>query len=128
MYDKKDDEDVTSSCIGLQGYNYDPSIYNKIDINLVIEIDAVLVQLRGKVTSKWYQFGLRLGLPGEYLDTLKQHQEEDRLLEVLDHWLKCNPKKPTWKDLDLALNGLGVTHVQPTANSIVVYDLAGKSC
>jgi hypothetical protein len=58
--------------------------------------------LHGQVTSKWYQFGLALGVPKEILNQLTDYSEEDSLVELLDYWLKHHPNQPTWQEVSNA--------------------------
>jgi hypothetical protein len=70
--------------------------------------------LRGQVSSKWYTFGLALGVPKQLLNQLEHHSDEECLIEVLDYWLKHHPGKPTWKEIMDAKNRivLSTAHVQ----------------
>ena len=71
-----------------------------------MKLEDMLAKLRGKVDSKWYQFGLAIGLPKEMLSQLVGYSNEDCLVEVLDFWLKHHPDQPTWKELADALEDL----------------------
>ena len=46
-------------------------------------LNSLLHLLQGQVTSKWYQFGLALGVSNMILDQLTEYSEEDSLVEVL---------------------------------------------
>lgn len=58
--------------------------------------------LKGQITSKWYQFGVALGIPQTTLEQLTNYNEEDSLIELLDYWLKHHPNQPTWQEINNA--------------------------
>ena len=60
--------------------------------------------LGGQLSSKWYSFGLALGVPKQFLNQLKHHSDEECLVEVLDHWLRNHPGEPTWQEAVEAKN------------------------
>ncbi len=68
--------------------------------------------LRGQVSSKWYTFGLALGVPKQLLNHLEHHSDEECLVEVLDYWLKHHPGKPTWKEIMDAKNRIASSTAQ----------------
>lgn len=76
------------------------------------------------MSTQWYQFGLAIGVPGEYLETLNGCPDEECLVELLDYWLRHHPDQPTWKEVADAVKDIG-DHQLQLANSI--YDLAGKT-
>ena len=57
----------------------------------------------------WYQFGLKIGVPSEYLDQLKTYPENELecMIEVADHWLRNHPNKPTWQEVEDAMTNIG---------------------
>ena len=65
---------------------------------------SLVCVLRGQVSSKWYIFGLALGVPKQFLNQLKCDSDEECLGEVLDYWLKQHPGKPTWQEIMDAKN------------------------
>ena len=70
----------------------------QLDIN--INLDVLLIQLRLQVTPKWYQFGLAIGIPKEVMDKYSDHPDEECLVEVLDYWLRNqHESKLTWKEV-----------------------------
>lgn len=61
--------------------------------------------LKGQaISSKWYHFGIALGVPKKILDQLTDYSKEDSLVEVLDYWLTHHPQQPTWKEISDAQN------------------------
>ena len=66
-----------------------------------------MIRLQGRVSSRWYQFGLALGVPNSVLGQLKDYLDEDVLVEILDYWLKNHPFRPTWQDVATALKQAG---------------------
>ena len=71
-----------------------------------LDLENLLVKLRGKIKGHWYQFGLTIGVPKEALSQLVGYDEEDCLVEILDYWLKNHPDQPTWKELADAMEDL----------------------
>ena len=51
------------------------------------------------IRSKWYEFGLHLGVPDEKLEEFKE--KDDPLSEVIDYWLWGNirDKLVTWRHI-----------------------------
>ena len=66
---------------------------------LAIDLNSLVHALQGQFSSKWYSFGLAIGVPKEMLNQLKHHSDDGCLVEVLDHWLKNHPSKPTWEEV-----------------------------
>ena len=92
----------------LYGYvNFNQMSSHNIEINVDImfhsdyplNLNSLLHMLQGQMTSKWYLFGLALGVPKMILDQLTDYSEEDSLVEVLDYWLTHHPQKPTWQEI-----------------------------
>jgi hypothetical protein len=74
---------------------YEYSELEEIPLNL----NSLLQKLQGCISKQWYQFGLLLGIPMDVLEGFNLYSEEDCLVEVLDHWLKNHPGKPTWQQI-----------------------------
>lgn len=55
------------------------------------------------MTSKWYQFGLAVGIGKEILDKYSDCTQEEGIVEVMDYWLRNHPNQLTWKDVAEAL-------------------------
>ena len=64
-----------------------------------IDLDQLLMKLKGKLSSQWYLYGLAIGVPKEVLDKLKDCPEEECLTEVLDYWLSNHFSQPTWSEV-----------------------------
>ena len=62
-----------------------------------------MIQLRPQVSSKWYQFGLAIGINKETMDVYSSHPDEECLVEVVDYWLRNHTSKPSWKEIAIAL-------------------------
>ena len=69
----------------------------------------------------WYQLGLELGVPVNFLETLIGYPDDDCLVEVLDNWLRNHPDKPTWDEIEKALQ----TFVDATQHNSP-YDIPGE--
>ena len=67
-------------------------------------LDSLVHTLKGQITSKWYQFGVALGVPQTTLEQLMNHcnSEQDSLIELLDYWLQHHPNQPTWQEVTAA--------------------------
>ena len=63
----------------------------------------MLIQLQDKVTQKWFEFGLTLGVPSEVMEKYKDHPPEECIIEMLDYWLRHHPHQPTWREIAHAL-------------------------
>ena len=71
----------------------------------MVNLDSLLIQLRLQVTPKWHQFGAAVGIPEEILEQYSSYPADERLMEVLDYWLK-NDENPTWRDVAKVLNDI----------------------
>ena len=83
--------------------------YKQYNLDHPLDLNSLLTLLQGHVTSKWYQFGLALGVPKKILDQLINYSEEDSLVEVLDYWLTHHPNQPTWQEVSDAQNKINFT-------------------
>ena len=67
------------------------------------------------VAAKWYDLGLELGIPSDYLDAIKSaHSDpQDCLREMLRKWLSGVDPEPSWKVLSGALRNeaVGFAHL-----------------
>jgi hypothetical protein len=85
-----------------------------------LNLDTLLIQLRGAVTSRWYQLGEALEVSKEVLDKCTNYPPEESIVEVLDQWLRNFPGRPTWRGV---ANALRRTGFQQLANDIeMVYE------
>ena len=55
------------------------------------------------MTPKWYQFGVAIGIEENVLERYSNYPDEVCIVEVLDHWLRNNHTKPTWRRVGEAL-------------------------
>ena len=69
----------------------------------LLDLDSVLTRLNGQVKAEWYQFGVAIGLPIEFLESLKSYHHVECMVELVDYWLNNHPDQPTWKEIADAL-------------------------
>ena len=73
-----------------------------------LNLDILLIQISPHINSKWYQFGLAIGIPKEILDKCLDYPTEQSVIEVLDYWLRIQKQcKPTWKVIAKGLQTIG---------------------
>lgn len=72
--------------------------YSELE-GIPLNLNSLLQKLQGCISKQWYQFGLLLGIPMDVLEGFNLYSEDDCLVEVLDHWLKNHPGKPTWQQI-----------------------------
>ena len=72
-----------------------------------LNLDNFLIQVRTQLTSKWYQFGLALGVDKDILNKYSEFPPEESIVEVADYWLRNSYTKPTWRDVARALKKIG---------------------
>ena len=87
--------------------------------SLLVNLDILLVQLRDKITSRWYEFGLVVGVPKEVMDSYSGYPADQCVVEMLDYWLRHCPREPTWKDVAHALKEINL--YQLAASILQVY-------
>ena len=83
-----------------------------------LNLDCLLIQLQGKVTQKWHQFGLALGLEKEVLDQFLKYPPEQSIVEILDHWLKRDEEQPNWAGIAKALRQISFHQLAEEIESI----------
>ena len=76
-----------------------------------ITLDSLLIQLREKVTDKWYELGQALGVPVKVMETFKGHPSDQCMIETLDYWLRNHPDQPTWREVTQALDAIGFSEL-----------------
>ena len=82
---------------------YGDYLFAHVD-NISLNLDSLLIQLQDKVTEKWHQFGVALGIEKEILDRCLDYLPEQSIVEMLDHWLRSNEhEKRNWRDVARAL-------------------------
>ena len=79
-----------------------------IIIIAVLDLDSVLLKLRTTMNSNlWHQFGMELGVPVGFLETLREYPDDESMVELLDHWLRNHPRKPTWDEIEQVVRKIG---------------------
>jgi hypothetical protein len=68
-----------------------------------VNLDLLLILLKDKLTPKWYEFGLVVGVPKEVMDGYLGYPSDQSLIEVLDYWLRCHYGQLTWREVAQAL-------------------------
>ena len=69
-----------------------------------IDLDSLLIEVKGKLDTKlWYQFGVALGVPIEFLEGVKGCPEYECMIELIDYWLCNHQGQPSMKEIDDAL-------------------------
>ena len=98
----------------------------KIIIAESLNLDSLLIRLKDyKVTEKWYQFGVALGVEKEVLDRCLNYPPEQSIVEMLDHWLRsCDLEERNWRDVAKALRQ--IEHHQ-LAEKIKIIDKTGHN-
>ena len=76
--------------------------YTDTESDNSLNLDSLLIQLQDKVTPKWYQFGVALGIENAILDRCLSYHPEQSIIEILDHWLR-NDTKQSWGEVARAL-------------------------
>ena len=74
-----------------------------------LDLNSLLYKLQDQVNIQWYKLGLAIGVPKEILEQLKDYTKEDRLVELLDYWLKHHPGQPTWQEVADAIRKVELT-------------------
>ena len=82
---------------------YGDYLFARVDM-ISLNLDSLLIQLQDKVTRKWHQFGVALGIEKEILDRCRNYPPEQSIIEMLDHWLRnYEHEKCNWRDVARAL-------------------------
>ena len=86
----------------------------------LLNLDSLLIQLKPEVTSKWEQFASVVGLSQEVIIDLSNCGPDERMVEMLDYWLRHHPSKPTWREVAQILEEL---HLYQLADDLLkVYE------
>ena len=75
------------------------SLLLDLDMNIVLHLDQLLSKLRSQVSPKWRQFGFAVRVPVETLNELTSYQEEQRLSEIANYWMKQHQGRLTWREV-----------------------------
>ena len=69
-----------------------------------IDLDSLLIEVKGKLDNKfWYQFGVALGVPIEFLEGVKGCPEYESMIELIDYWLSHHQGRPSLEEVDDAI-------------------------
>ena len=98
-------------------HNFDIDAYDSLNL------DTLLIQVRGAVTPHWYQLGQALDVSKDVLDRCSNYPPEESIVEVLDQWLRNFPGRPTWRDV---ANALRKIDLQQLANDIEMVYVTGS--
>ena len=93
------------------------------DADDTLNLDTLLIQVKGAVTSRWYELGVALEISKEVLDRYCSRPPEESIIEMLDQWLRSGPVKRTWRDVANALRKISL---QRLANDIEKVYETGK--
>ena len=100
-----------------------------------LNLDTLLIQVRGGVTQWWYQLGEALEVSKDVLDKCTNYPPEESIVEILDQWLRNFPGHPTWRDVANALRKIGfqqlandIEMVYETGNNIILDPSCNKYC
>ena len=97
----------------------------KFDEDDSLNLDTLLIQIQGAVTSRWYQLGKALGVDKDALNKCTNYPPEESIVEILDQWLRNFPGRPTWRDVTNALRKI---NLQQLANDIdLVYETGNQN-
>ena len=76
-------------------------------VDLCLNLDNLLIQIRRQVTPKWLQFGLAVGINEEILEQFSNFPPEECIVEMLDLWLRTSERAVTWRDVANVLKQIG---------------------
>jgi hypothetical protein len=80
-------------------------------MNVVLHLDQLLSKLCSQVSPKWRQFGFAVRVPVETLNELSSYQEEDRLSEIADYWMKQHQGRLTWREVARIMREIDISPV-----------------
>lgn len=81
-------------------------LHTNLFVDKFINLDNVLIQLRGDVSQEWYKFGLNLGIPKEVMDKYSAYPVDQCMIETIDYWLRHHEGRPTWREVAMALEAI----------------------
>ena len=87
------------------------------NIDIALNLDSLLIQLQDKITQKWHQFGIALGIDKEVLDHYLNYPPEQSIIEILDHWLRRNAEQ-SWGEIAKALRQISYHKLAEEIESI----------
>ena len=89
----------------------------------MLNLDSLIIQLKPEVTSKWEEFAKVVGLSQEVIKDLSSCGPSERMVEMLDYWLRHHPSKPTWREVAQILEKI---HFYQLADDILKVYKTGK--
>jgi hypothetical protein len=92
-------------------------------MNVVLHLDQLLLKLRSQVSPKWRQFGFAVRVPVETLNELSSYQEEDRLSEIADYWMKQHQGRLTWREVARIMREIDLNDLA----EVILNDSTGKA-
>ena len=86
------------------------------------------MQLKPTVTDMWFQFGKAIGTKKEILDQYSQLEPDQRLVEILDNWLRNHNQQPTWNEIAEALTEIGLEQLALDIKSVYETGMHTHEC
>ena len=87
-----------------------------------LNLDSLLLKLDGRLDTQWLSLGTALGIPTDFLTSLKGYTDKECMVEMLDHWLRHHPDQPTWKEVADAIENIRDYNLASSIKGI--YELA----
>ena len=75
------------------------------------------------MTSKWDQFAAAIGVSETMMNDLSNYGSEERMVELLDYWLRNQPNKPSWREVAKVLEEI---HLYQLADDIMKVYKTGR--
>ena len=95
--------------LAIRYFSYSLLIQCHTGADLQINLDSLLIQLKGKVSSKWYQFGEAAGIDKRVLDNyVKNCSPDECIVEMFDYWLRSYKGKMTWRVVAAILRSINL--------------------
>ena len=80
-----------------------------------MDLDSLLIVLKQKLTPKWYDFGLVVGVPQDLMDSYSGYPSDQCLTEVLDYWLRHHAGTMKWAEVADALKAVKLNQLAEKA-------------
>ena len=87
---------------------------------ILVTLDLLLNLAKKEIAPKWYEFGEVVGVPKEVLDSWYQYTLDQRVIEVLDYWLRHHPGSLTWNNVADTLNDVDLVHLAEKAQQVAL--------
>lgn len=82
-----------------------------VTVDVTVNLDTVLIQIKNHIIPMWYQFGEAVCVPKEVLNELSKYPADESVVEVVDYWLKNCPVNPTWREVAAVLKQIGLSEL-----------------